>query len=96
MQIVGPVVVIRFATTERLVITDPSQARIGEYGELIIPNALDVRFGWHYYGEPQSPENWCEIIYRRDGSQVTYISTGSSRPGVEVFEYAGDEFVKLL
>jgi hypothetical protein len=95
-QMVGPVLAIRFDSTERLTVAHPSGARVGSSGELIIPDALDVRFGWHYYGRPQIPANWCEEIYWRDANRVELVRTGPLHPETQVFRYKGSEFVKLL
>jgi len=95
-QIVGPVVQIRFKTTERLTITLPEKAVIGPHRELIVTDAADVRFGWHYYGKPQVPEHWCEEIYHRVGDLVQLTRIGPLSPSYEEFEYSGREFVKLL
>lgn len=54
---------IFFNTTETLEITNPSSFMIGKHNELIIEKANQVCFGWHYYGRPQTPENWCTEIY---------------------------------
>ena len=56
-------VIIRFETTEVLTVVNPSMFTLGDHGHLIVPRADEVVFGWHYYGRPQSPENWCEERY---------------------------------
>ena len=87
---------LRFATTEILVVRNPSGFVLGEYGQLIVPDADEARFGWHYYGRPQVPENWCQEIYRRRGKKVELVREGSLHPGEEGFQYSGEKFVELL
>ena len=86
---------IGFATTETLVVTNPS-GFVREYSQLIVPDADEVLFGWHYYGRPQLPENWCEEIYRKQGSDVVYLRRGPLSPGEGRFKYEGERFVELL
>ncbi len=95
-QLLGPILVVRFDGTERLVITDPSGIRLGDFQELIISSANDARYGWHYYGRPQSPENWIEKIYRKRNNEIQLIRTGNLKPKLETFIYEGNEFVKIL
>jgi|YNPNPStandDraft_1061719.scaffolds.fasta_scaffold213042_1 hypothetical protein len=94
-QWLGDALCVRFETTERLVIVGIKDISIGDYDALII-SAEDARFGWHYYGKPQSPENWCEEIYRRQDNIVKFVRLGPLLPGTEIFEYEGEDFVVLL
>lgn len=86
---------IQFATTETLIVREPSAIRIGERDELIVPCAAEARFGWHYYGRPRTPDNWCEEVYKLTDSIVDLTRTGPLMPGVERFQYHGDRFVVL-
>lgn len=94
-QWIGDVLLICFETTERLVIAGIRDVTIGDYNALVI-SAEDARFGWHYYGKPQSPENWCEEIYRKKGNIVVLVRLGALMPGTETFQFDGEDFVKLL
>jgi len=94
-QWIDDILVVRFKTTERLVITGIADVNIGDCDALVI-SAEDARFGWHYYGRPQSPENWCEEIYRRHNKTVRFARLGPLAPATEVFEYGGKDFVTLL
>ena len=85
-----------FAGTETLVVRNPSGFVLGEHGQLIVPNADEARFGWHYYGRPQVPENCCQETYRRRGNRVELVREGPLLPGEEEFQYGGEKFVELL
>jgi len=67
---------VYFNPTEILTITAPSSFLIGSNNELVVDKASQVSFGWHYYGRPQTPENWCTEIYnlREDGFVVHNLS----------------------
>jgi hypothetical protein len=95
-QLLGSVLLIRFAGTERLVVTRPSGLRIGADGDLVIRRADDVRFGWHYYGPPRVPENWCEEIYRRRGRRIEFARLGPLQPRAETFTLADQAMVRLV
>jgi len=95
IQLIGDVLLVRFETTERLVVAGITDMSIGDYDALVIA-AEDACFGWHYYGRPQSPDNWCEGIYRRQNNAVKFVRLGPLKPVTEVFEYAGKDFVVLL
>lgn len=92
----GQLLTLRFATTETLVVTKPSGFTLGEYGQLIIPDAEEVQFGWHYYGRPQTPDNWCEEKYKKRRNRIELVRSGPCRPALEDFTYDGDRFVELL
>lgn len=94
-QRVGPALVFSFATTERLVVLDPATVELGEQDSLIVPKASEVRFGWHYYGRPQLPENWCEEIYRPDGDGLQLVRLGALLPGVERFPAHGAPVLRI-
>jgi hypothetical protein len=66
--------------TERLEVNGPSGISIGPKGSLLVDKADEVRFGWHLYPEPQTPENWCVLIYRRCGDEVEHSIHGRFRP----------------
>jgi len=95
IQLTDPVLVVRFGSTERLTVTDPKGVKIVAANSLIIAEASDARFGWHYYGKPQLPENWCELIYRRQNSSVQVICLGPLSSGTEEFSYDGKAFVEI-
>lgn len=86
---------IRFATTEQLIVHNPSGFQRGEYGQLIIPRATRAVFGWHYYGRDQTSENWCEEIYESKDGRIQLTRTGPLMHGEEAFQYSGDRFVEL-
>lgn len=67
---------IEFATTELLTVERPSDVQQRGDGSLIIPQADSATFGWHYYGRPQTPENWCEMRYRREGDKYCFEQSG--------------------
>ena len=91
----GTVLVVNFATTERLAVHSPSEFERGEHGQLIIPRGAKAVFGWHYYGRPQTPENWCEETYESVDDRIQLTRTGLLMPGTEDFQYDGDRFVEL-
>lgn len=95
-QVIGSVIQIQFQTTERLVVTHPTNVRIGPHSELVIGDASDARFGWHYYGRPQVPENWCEEIYQKFEDRILLTRIGAFRPATDEYVYSGNEFIKLL
>ena len=69
-------------------------------GSLRISRAEEVIFGWHYYGQPQIEENWCEDRYRLDGDHVTHVVIGPIRSArglsfPERFPYPGEPFVRI-
>ncbi len=82
-QLVGRMLLIRFDGSERLALTRPSRVRIGRAGDLVIGGADDVRFGWHDYGRPRRPENWCEEIYLRPGRNVHPGGSGHGSAGLK-------------
>ncbi|MEL7500769.1 MAG: hypothetical protein AAFN77_24465 [Planctomycetota bacterium] len=91
----GSTVLIRFATTETLTIETPSAFLRGEYGQLIIPHASRIVFGWHYYGRDPKPENWCELIYEASSNQIQLTRTGPLMPGITQFNYTDNRIVEL-
>lgn len=95
MEVVGDVLVLRFSSGERLVVTDPRGVRLAADGGLVVADASDERFGWHFYGGPQTAENWCEQIYRRDGPQVDQTRLGPLMPGESLFAFDGPALVAL-
>jgi len=95
-EIRGDTLTIRFATTERLIVIGSSEPLIGQDSELIIPSAVSATFGWHYYGRPQTIENWCEEVYVLRGHSVEFSRIGPLLPIQEKWRYNKTEFVKLL
>jgi len=95
-QLLGSVLVIRFAGTERMVVTRPSGLRIGPDGDLVIRRADDVRFGWHYYGRPRLPENWCEEVYRRRAGKIEFVRLGPLLPRAGSFPIPETPMVHLV
>jgi hypothetical protein len=91
----GTTLQIRFATTEKLTVENALDIQLGEYGQLIIPRASRVVFGWHYYGREQTPDNWCEEIYKSNNGLVQLTRTGPLMPGVEQIKYNDERFVEL-
>ncbi len=64
---------ILFSTTEILIITNPILFQLGKYNELIVDKATQICIGWHYYGRPQAPENWCNEVYElKDNNFVEF------------------------
>jgi len=92
----GNLVTVRFGTTERLVITDPSAFSIGTDGQLIVPTASHVSWGWHYYGRPQTDDNWCVESFAIADTSITLERTGPLMPGTEWFQYTGRFMIELL
>jgi len=92
---VDAVLEIQFNTTELLTIINPSDIILGEYEQLLIPDASKVAWGWHYYGRPQVDENWCEEIYKRQGERIELHRTGPLMPGQETFLYSDNSFIEL-
>jgi len=85
-EIDGARVHLTFDHDERLTVVGASGFLTAD-GGLTIPRADEVRFGWYYYGRPQSAENWSETRYVRDGERVSITTTGPSakwRPPSEV------------
>lgn len=70
---------LRQGGTERLTLARPSGLSVDAGGSLQIARAAEARFGWHYYGRPQLPENWCEDRYRLQGDEVERTVTGPCR-----------------
>ena len=93
---VDEILKMQFNTTELLTIINPSDIVLGEYEQLIIPNASEVVWGWHYYGRPQIDENWCEEIYKHQGDKIELDRTGPLMPGRETFSYNDNSFIELL
>jgi hypothetical protein len=81
--------------TETLTVLHPTAVQITPAGELIVPRAAEARFGWHYYGRPQIPENWCEVTYRLSGEAVEVTRAGPSAAASLSFPLAGTAFVRL-
>jgi hypothetical protein len=91
----GSVLTIQFATTEQLIVDQPSDFHRGRSGQLIVPHARRAAFGWHYYGRDPIPENWCEEIYEVRGDQVQFTRTGPLLPCEDLFRYGGARFIEL-
>lgn len=88
-----------FATTEVLTVVSFASPFIHADGSLVIPDAHSVTFGWHYYGREQTPGNWCEVTYTRRSGTVHVVMSGPivpHGPASEIFQYHGDEFVKII
>ena len=64
-----------FNTTEKLIIKKPKLI-FSFFGNLCVPFASEVIWGWHYYGHDQIPENWCEEVYRRKGFEISVTRKG--------------------
>jgi hypothetical protein len=69
------VLVVRFEPTETLTIVRPSRVQV-KGADLIIRDADEVTFGWHYYGRERTDANWCTESYRFDGRMVVCTRTG--------------------
>ena len=89
-------VAIHFGTTELLTITKPTAFTLGEHTELLVPNAVAVLWGWHYYGRPQTDANWCTELFSVDGDNVTLERNGPLMPGVDRFDFSGANLIELL
>lgn len=85
-----------FATTERLVVTDPTTVEVGDDEQLVVPHATHISWGWHYYGRPQTADNWCEESYVISGDSIRFERTGPLMPGTEQWKYTGNKVVELL
>lgn len=95
-QLVGAILVIRFDGTERLTVSDPEGIGLGEWGELQISRGSEARYGLHYYGRPQTPENWIEAIYRIREDMVEIITTGPLLAGVRTIPLPDISFVRIV
>ena len=71
----GSAALLEFRDGESLVVHEPSGLVIAS-GDLIIPGAAEVRFGWYSYGSTQTPENRCELVYRLANGHVSVVATG--------------------
>ena len=96
----GTRMMLRQGGTERLVVLRPDSLITESDGSLQLGRAEEVIFGWHYYGRPQTEENWCEDRYRLEGDLVTHavigpIRTARGRSFPERFPYPGDPFVRI-
>lgn len=94
-QLMGPILVIRFDGTERFTVSDPQDIRLDEWGGLQISRASEVRYGHHYYGRPQTPENWIETIFRHHMDHVEIITTGPLLAGVRAIPMPDDPFIRV-
>jgi hypothetical protein len=92
----GRTLSMRFQTTELLSIVEPYGVMLGKQGQLLIRRAKSARFGWHYYGRPPLPENWCEETYLLTNHEVTMRRTGPLSPTEERFELVAVNFVEII
>lgn len=69
-QILEDTLLITFKRTERLWIKNPTYIKF-DNNQLTIQTAKIIRWGWYYYGRPQTDLNWCEEIYIVDKDKVT-------------------------
>ncbi|HYH03256.1 MAG TPA: hypothetical protein VEC37_09155 [Bacillota bacterium] len=65
----------RFNPTEQLEIINPQGVTL-ERCRLVIARADEVRWGWHYYGNPKTDENWCTIQYIVKEDHIDWTVTG--------------------
>ena len=78
----GETLEMRFGASEVLIATHASAIEIGYSGNvrgrepLIIPDALEVQFGWQSYGRPALPSNWCAETYHFGPDSVALKVTG--------------------
>ena len=84
---------VRSGGTERLEVINPAGIEIGPDGALLVAVADEVRFGWHYYGRPQTEENWCVKSYRLRDVAVDYSASGPAAGSSGRFRYPGGPFV---
>ncbi|RZL05503.1 MAG: hypothetical protein EOO89_26300 [Pedobacter sp.] len=89
-QVIDNSLLLTFGTTERLWIQEPIGIQISEL-EFSIQSAKVVRWGWHYYGRPQTSLNWCEQVSIVNGNQITKTVLCPLDGGIEtkvtVFEF---------
>ena len=95
-QLMGAILVIRFDGTERLTVSDPGGIGLDEWGGLQISRASEARYGHHYYGRPQTPENWIETIFRNRKEMVEIITLGSLLAGVRTIPLPDNPFVRIV
>jgi hypothetical protein len=69
-QIISDTLLITFNTTERLWVKNPVGIEINT-GKLTIKSAKIIRWGWHYYGRPQTDLNWCEEVFIVNKDEIT-------------------------
>jgi hypothetical protein len=96
----GEVTPVRIGGTEVLEVVAPQGVEATSGGELVVGRAEAVRFGWHYYGRPQTDENWCVGSWTLQGTSVLWDVSGPQPPRVrehlpESFPYPGVPFLRL-
>ena len=70
--------VLRFNTTEKLIIEKP-KCVLSLFGNLYVLFAAKVIWGWHSYGREETPENWAEEMYVREGFAIKVRRTGPAK-----------------
>ena len=69
-----------FDKTERLDIHNANSLAIDVNGDLCIPYADKLVWGWHSYGKPQTQQFWCTYTYTKVSEfEVRYTVAGSIR-----------------
>jgi hypothetical protein len=87
---------IDFGTTERLELESPHGIGINRLGALVVRDASEVRWSWHYYGRPQTPENLCIETYRRDRDTVQKIISSPLKRETACWSLAAQPLVVIL
>lgn len=97
----GVTVTVRVGGTEVLEVRGPAGVSIVGAGELLVETAAEVQFGWHYYGRPQTPENWCVERFTLQGAVLRRERSGPLPPRGQgedpVFlQYPGGPIIHLV
>jgi hypothetical protein len=92
---------VQVGGTEVLEVTTPAGVSVLGSGDLLVQNAAAVRFGWHYYGRPQTPENWCVDTYTLQGAVIRREHSGPLPPRLEgacteILPYPAGPFIHLI
>jgi hypothetical protein len=89
------VLTMRFNTTETLKIFGADSIKVNEFGNLVIPTAEKIVWGWHSYGATEVPANWCTdtFILREDGD-VDMTVAGVIRQHLSRFGNPDKKYIK--
>jgi hypothetical protein len=91
----GAKAILTFNEGEELTIWNPTDALVEGQATLTFPGATQVRWDWHYYGRPKTPENRMFIEYMvHDGvirrcSSMSYTAGDPARLGEPAAQICG-------
>jgi hypothetical protein len=92
-QLDGVKLIIAFDDEASLTLFSPSEISIGSIGELIVRDASEARFAWHYPRQPGNAPKLCEEVFRKAGRAVEFSRTGAPFVTSGMLLYQGDKFV---